>query len=136
MAIDNVLNALTKPRKSGKDQWRARCPACGDKNQTKLSVKDAGDGRVLLHCFAGCSVDEVVGAMGLKIEDLMPEKTDHGKPVRNPFRYEAIGQLKGGLNEAWVYLNDISRGRPLTDGDRKKAGEYARRAANLINELG
>lgn len=136
MDIDGILASLDKARATGRDQWRARCPSCGDKNQTKLSIKDAGGGVTLMHCFAGCSVDEIVGAIGLKLEDLMPPKVDHGKPIKNVFRREAVGQLKGDLNVVWVYLNDIARGNPLTEADRKKAGEYARRVANLIQEMG
>lgn len=135
MDIDGILGSLDKVRPTGRDTWRSRCPSCGDKNQTKLSIKDAGNGVTLMHCFAGCSVDEIVGAMGLKLEDLMPPKRDHGKKLVTPFRREAFAQLKGDLNVVWVLLNDISRGRELSEADRKKAGEYGRRVANLLSEI-
>lgn len=135
MDFDTFLSYLDRPRKTFTDSYRARCPSCGGKNQTKLSVKDAGDGRILIHCFAGCSVDEVVGALGLKLEDLMPPKKEHGRPIRGALRRDAIQQLRGDLNVVWVYLHDISRGRRITDDDRRKAGEYARRVANLISEV-
>lgn len=135
MDFDTFVGHLDRPRKSGPDSIRARCPACGDKNQTKLSVKETGDGRILLHCFAGCSPDDVVGELGLKLEDLMPPKTDHAKPIRGAFRRDAVQQLKGDLNVVWIFLNDIARGNPLTDADRKRAGEYGRRVANFISEV-
>jgi hypothetical protein len=137
MTIDTVLGALSKPRKSGAGAWRARCPACGDKNSTKLSVRECDDGRVLIKCFAGCGIDEVLGAMGLQMTDLFPPRTENhftrGIPVA--MKREAIGQLKGDMNVVWIFLNDIARGNPLTDADRQKAGEYARRVANMLAEV-
>jgi hypothetical protein len=38
-----------------------------------LSVGEGNDGRILLKCFAGCSVAAVVAALGLETADLMPE---------------------------------------------------------------
>jgi len=46
----------------------ARCPAHDDRNPSlSVSVKE---GRVLIHCFAGCSPDAVLGAVGLTWRDL------------------------------------------------------------------
>jgi hypothetical protein len=43
---------------------RAQCPVHGSKGGT-LSIGEGADGRVLLHCFAGCEVDQILGALGL-----------------------------------------------------------------------
>lgn len=131
--LDKVLAALHKPR-NYRGRWRARCPSCGDKNNSKLSVMEGHSGQVLIKCFAGCSIDEVVGAMGLQLQDLFPPKTADFTRGTPAMKREAIGQLKGDLNVVWVYLNDIARGRALTDEDRKKAAEYGRRVANLLAE--
>jgi hypothetical protein len=46
----------------------ARCPAHPDRNPSlSVSVKE---GRVLLHCFAGCAPEAVLGAVGLTWKDL------------------------------------------------------------------
>jgi len=46
----------------------ARCPAHDDRDPSlSVSVKD---GRVLVHCFAGCAPDAVLGAVGLTWKDL------------------------------------------------------------------
>ncbi len=47
-------------RKSG-NGWMAQCPAHDDKNPS-LSLRDV-DGKVLVHCHAGCEQDAVVGAL-------------------------------------------------------------------------
>ena len=47
------------------------CPVHND-NRSSLSVGEADDGRVLLKCFAGCQVEEIVGVLGLGLRDLFP----------------------------------------------------------------
>lgn len=54
-------------------QFCARCPAHQDRNPS-LSVKEGDDGRVLLHCHAGCDSAEIVGAVGLRLADLFVSK--------------------------------------------------------------
>lgn len=71
-AIDVLLTRLEGVRKSGRG-WIARCPAHGDKSPS-LSVTDIGDGKVLVHCFAGCDVHSIVGALGLTVADLFPAR--------------------------------------------------------------
>ncbi len=53
--------------------WMARCPAHDDRTPS-LSIDMGRDGRVLLHCHAGCSYDAVVTALGLTAADLMPPR--------------------------------------------------------------
>lgn len=72
VAVRTVLDRLEKVRRSG-DGWSARCPAHDDSDPS-LSVAEGRDGRVLLHCFAGCSAEVVAGALGLDLSaDLGPE---------------------------------------------------------------
>ncbi|MEI8374421.1 MAG: hypothetical protein WCJ35_16475 [Planctomycetota bacterium] len=69
-AIALILSRLSKPERNSSG-WQARCPAHRDSNPS-LAVTLGADGRVLLHCFAGCSVEDVVQAIGLKVQDLFP----------------------------------------------------------------
>ena len=70
--IQRILEMLdnVRPNTSG---WTALCPAHGDE-RSSLSVTDGEDGRVLLHCFAGCDVNDIVAALGLELSDLFPRK--------------------------------------------------------------
>jgi hypothetical protein len=82
---DLLLSRLDKVRETGKGCWLACCPAHPDKSPS-LSIRELPDGRVLLHCFTGCSVDAVVGAIGLELSDLFPTLPEDGyKPVKRPF---------------------------------------------------
>lgn len=55
--------------------WACRCPAHED-GKASLSVTEAEGGKILVHCHAGCSTQDVVAALGLKMSDLMPPKDE------------------------------------------------------------
>jgi putative DNA primase/helicase len=66
--VEVLLGRLEGVRPAGPNSWVARCPAHDDRNPSlSVSVKE---GRVLVHCFAGCSADAVLGAVGLTWRDL------------------------------------------------------------------
>jgi putative DNA primase/helicase len=68
--IARVLDHLRGVHRGGAG-WMARCPHHDDR-QGSLSIKEAGDGRVLMHCFAGCVTADVVASAGLAMVDLFP----------------------------------------------------------------
>jgi 5S rRNA maturation endonuclease (ribonuclease M5) len=70
MEVEAILSHLESVRKSGSG-WSARCPAHEDR-RSSLSISAGDDGKVLLHCHAGCSTEEVVDKLGISIRDLMP----------------------------------------------------------------
>jgi hypothetical protein len=65
-----IAGALHRGRKCGAG-WIACCPAHEDHNPS-LSLRDASDGTVLLHCHTGCSQAAVIDA--LKAKGLWPER--------------------------------------------------------------
>ena len=69
--LENVLARLENVTGPRSGQYLARCPAHEDRCNS-LSVKAGDDGRVLLNCFAGCAVENVVAALGLDLKDLFP----------------------------------------------------------------
>jgi len=52
--------------------YRARCPAHNDV-QPSLSINQARDGGLVIHCHAGCETKDVLAAMGKTFADLLPE---------------------------------------------------------------
>jgi hypothetical protein len=63
-AIGRVLDVLTiagGPDRKG--EYQAFCPAHDDRKTPNLRIREAEDGRVLLHCFAGCGQDKVLSAL-------------------------------------------------------------------------
>lgn len=74
MALRDIVSKLgdhgIKPVREG--SWMARCPGHDDR-QASLSISRGTGGRALLHCHAGCDVEDIVRALGLELSDLFPE---------------------------------------------------------------
>lgn len=75
-----LVDQLDKVVSIGPNRWKACCPAHADKSPS-LSIKQLEDGRVLLHCFAGCSAEEVVGSVGFDMQDLFPDTEKNYRSV-------------------------------------------------------
>lgn len=69
--LSTVLNRLSHVCSHG-NGYKALCPAHTDQ-QASLSIGTGEDGRVLLHCFAGCTTEQIVSALGLTLRDLFPQ---------------------------------------------------------------
>ncbi len=100
MAIDSLLSDLDGVRETGHKKYVARCPAHEDRSPS-LAIKDCGDGRVLIHCFAGCETEDVLSAVGLTFADLMPERIN-GQHSFKPRRIDARQVLATLDHEALV----------------------------------
>ena len=61
--------------------WIARCPSHGDDNPS-LSIARGEDGRWLVHCHAGCTAEQVVESVGLKLRDLMPSNEKPSRTIK------------------------------------------------------
>ena len=83
MSAQQLLDRLTAVRQTGPGRWIAKCPAHEDRGPS-LSIGELEDGTGLVHDFAGCGAVDVVGAVGLTLSDLFPERpTDHRRrPTR------------------------------------------------------
>ena len=75
MKIEEFLSRLQKVRKTGSNNWIACCPAHNDKNPS-MTLAVGNNGGILVHCFALCGVDEIAGAVGLTVSDLMPDRPE------------------------------------------------------------
>ncbi|MDA7514307.1 CHC2 zinc finger domain-containing protein [bacterium] len=72
MSVNKILERLETHRKTSENQWVAVCPAHSDRSPS-LHVKEKEDGRILIHCKAGCGANEVLDALGLNYSDLFPD---------------------------------------------------------------
>src|SRR6185503_21138860 len=69
--IERVLRELPYKHQSG-DRWIACCPAHDDKDPS-LSINEGDDQRVLIHCHAGCSLEQILSKLRLQMHDLFPQ---------------------------------------------------------------
>lgn len=138
MGAASIIDRLDKVRPNGPGRWMACCPAHGDR-RASLSVREFDTGVVGLKCFAGCTVDEVVAALGLRLEDLFPPRQAPGggrQAERRPYSVrQLIDALAVELNVAWVLLADLAAGKDATPMDRFRGGVARDRCAMLIEEL-
>ena len=104
-------------------QVRAVCPSHNSKHRSKtLALKETDEGGVVLHCFAGCSAPEILGAIGLGLKDLFPEPI-HASPGR-PFTKkaafsprEALRLLATETTFALVLISDAINQKPVSEDD-------------------
>ncbi len=93
--VDRVLLALQHhgraPKRAGAG-WACRCPAHDDARPS-LSIAAGSDGRALLTCHAGCAVESVCSAVGLRPADLFADaptrQNGHARKTRR--RGDATG---------------------------------------------
>lgn len=104
MELGDVLSRLDSVRSMPSGN-AARCPAHDD-NVASLMVREGDHGGVVLKCHAGCAVEDVVKAMGLKMSDLMglpmlvetyQYTTEDGEPLYQVERWANPKTFRGFL---------------------------------------
>jgi hypothetical protein len=138
--LDNFLSLLEGVKRTGDGTYLARCPAHQDRSPS-LSIREADDGKVLIHCHAGCSAHEVVSAVGLELTDLFPPRPADpvfvGKPERRPF--PAADILRAIGFEALVVgcaASAMLAGQPFTQTDRDRLLVAVRRIQAALDAGG
>jgi hypothetical protein len=124
--IEQLLGRLERV-KGRNGSWTARCPAHDDKGPS-LAIRHVDDGRILLHCFAGCQVESVVAAMGMDMGDLFPpddkrlEYPVEGKKRLKPAFYasDLIRILSFEALVVSICASDVRKGKKLSDEDNER----------------
>lgn len=132
-----LLSRLDKVKRTGAGRYQARCPAHDDRGPS-LSIRELDDGRVLVHCFAGCDVYSVLASVGLEIGALFPEREiKHGRSERRPF--PAVDVLRCITFEALVVAiagECLLSGEPFTEGDQVRLALAVSRIQAALNAAG
>lgn len=127
MRIDEFIGRLKGVTPTGEGSWVACCPSHGDEHPS-MSVTSQG-GKILVHCHAGCTAQDVVDAMGLKMSDLFADSkiryesannrrpSDHGEHERAAL---APAKKKSGSHGKWVcdYIYHDADGNVLYKASR------------------
>lgn len=123
-------SALLLPRLHGLRKvgsgWIANCSAHEDRSPS-LSITEGDDGRLLLHCHAGCKVHDVLAAVGLQVGDLFVRKDlrSMGPAERSqlwqaallPRWRAALAVLVTEANVVLIAANKMGDGEPLDDAE-------------------
>lgn len=116
--MTKLLDRLSGVRRNGPDQWTARCPAHEDSSPS-LAIKELPDGRLLIHCHAGCGGSEIMESVGLTLADLYPEG------MRGDFRpnwHMRQAKVQGDREKAVLALaaSDRRNGKRLSTQDLER----------------
>ena len=108
-----IADGLGNYKKSN-NGFMACCPAHEDNNPS-LSIKDGSDGRVLVHCFAGCTQERVIDrleALGLWYDRraIQSAKIDQHMHKSNDTEFEIITPIPSNIGlPDW---SKFSQGKP------------------------
>lgn len=138
MSADVLLSCLDRVKQTSPGSWIARCPAHDDKSPS-LTITEMADERTLVHCFGGCDVSDVLGAVGLTFSDLYPPRVvDHRVgPERRPF--PAADVLRAVAFEALVVAaaaRMLASGQPLGGADHDRLIVAASRIQAALTAAG
>lgn len=139
--IDVVLARLDNPKVTGSNRWRSICPSCGGSSASALSVGIGHDDAVLLKCFKGCDVSQVIGALGLEVTDLFPRALGPGggsPPLRRRAMLsarQAIDLIEFECLLVWTAAFNLANGHALTPDDLSRLAVAGRRIQAAIEEV-
>lgn len=119
MSLDAILPHLRKVKKTATG-YIACCPAHEDKSPSMTMTER--DGVVLMHCFAGCGIDEIMGAIGVDPAELFPPRESSGKGRRKAAfnAHDVLQSLATELTIVTIYSGDVKRGKEVSENDRAR----------------
>src|SRR5262245_46134597 len=115
MTADNLLANFPDAKRNGHG-WMARCPAHDDR-KASLSIGPGDTGKILLHCHAGCALDDILAAAHLEHTDLFPDET----------RSRSATSSKPSIVATYSYTDED--GRHLYDVVRFEPKDFRQRRA-------
>jgi hypothetical protein len=137
--LDTLLPRLKNVKKAGSSKWSARCPAHEDKGPS-LAIRQCDDGRLLIHCFAGCQTTSILDAIGLELSDLFLRTDDPDsphKPLHKPY-YPTSAHLKSLYNSLVVISISAAQlydNYEFSDADLLALRDAALTLANTVIEI-
>lgn len=139
--IDTVLGRLDNPKPTGRDRWRSACPSCGGSNASALSIGIGDDDAVLIKCFKGCDVSQVLVAMGLEMQDLFPPGPEPGGG-RPPLKRRAMVSARQAIDLiefetllVWTAAHNLAAGHTLKPDDLARLDVASQRIQAAIDEV-
>ena len=118
--ITLVMNRLDSVVKRHNGGWMAKCPAHDDKRRS-LAVAVGRAGQVIANCFAGCTINEIAGAIGLDVAELFPrDRNDYTTQQRVWFSdRQVLEALETDSLVVMIAASRVKAGEALPDEDLK-----------------
>lgn len=136
--LDRILSQLDKVR-GRNGNYTACCPAHKDRSPS-LSLRETSEGKILLHCHGGCSVDQIAGALGVDLSELFPPDDGNYTGSRGERRRFSSSDLLRVIDfEATVVMvaaNDLASGKTLPPSDLERLRVATRRINEAMESSG
>jgi len=127
--VTSRLKGIIKRHNGG---MLAFCPSHDDRKGRSLAVSEGREGQILLHCFAGCSVHEITGAIGLNAADLFPRTESKYDPQTRSYfsEWQILSTLQHDATVVLIAARWMLTGKTLPESDI----DFLSKAVIRINE--
>lgn len=135
--IDHILNRLDRVKSTGPGRWLACCPAHNDRHPS-FTVRETEDNTILMKCWVGCSIDQILSALELEKKDLFPHRTEYLAQLKPHERWiprDILACLADDLLRAYVYVTYTERGEPIGEKAVEDLENIARRFWAVVAEV-
>jgi hypothetical protein len=141
MSAAAMLDRLQRVKQTGPGRWIACCPAHEDRSPS-LSIRELGDGRILIHDFGGCDVGDVLGSIGLTLANLFPARLSGGGPAggyapshsRIPAR-DLLMIMSEEVSVICITASEMLDRKTLTEADWERLATAASRIHQARNHI-
>jgi CHC2 zinc finger len=137
MNIDDFITRFDKVKSTGSGKYIALCPAHPDKSPS-LGIKQTDEGKILIHCFSGCDVSNIIAAVGLDLGDLMPENRSYQKGSKSPKfnKYELFDRLAFESVILSLAIRQLLNGETLAEHDLSRILLAENTINGIVGEVG
>ena len=97
LSLDDVLDRLDKVKRISHSRATARCPAHADKSPSMTITE--GHTCILIHCFAGCTYESILSAIGVDSEhgQYFPRSYAEVKKIMRKRTYKVLDHHDGDV---------------------------------------
>lgn len=131
--LNEVANRLKGVIKRHNGGMLAFCPSHDDRKGRSLAVSKGREEQILIYCFAGCSVHEITGAIGLNAADLFlkSDRQTYDPQTRSYFNeWQILSALQHDAIVVLLAARSMLTGKVLPESDI----EFLSKAVIRINE--
>ncbi|MFN7323051.1 MAG: CHC2 zinc finger domain-containing protein [bacterium] len=132
--LEGILGKLKKVR-GNNGRYTACCPAHQDRSPS-LAITEKEDGTILMHCFGGCSVQQIADALAIDLTQLFPSQRD---PVsgsaprrRRFFASDLLRLISFETQIVALCAAQMAKGTPLSPEDRSRLLVAANRVQEAL----
>jgi hypothetical protein len=125
MRLHDILQLLNSVQRRG-EGYTAKCPAHDDSSPS-LSIRQK-DNRILVHCFAGCTLQDISDALSLKIQNWF-EDTELPATIRAAMNERLLEMEALARRNQMLHIEVDAMGLELRKRDEGKIG-----IGDLVNQ--